>query len=255
MHSTLYDEMWACEQSHWWFLGRRRILKSLVDRYQPVKEDQRLAVCDLGCGCGANLAVWATRHNVLGVDHMPLALEYARRRLGDRVLQGTLPEPLPVSERSQDVVLLADVLEHVKDDVAAAQRALELLRPGGILIATVPAYQWLMAPRDEHHQHFRRYSKSGFLNLFDVSGVKVELMSHYNTFLFPIAAAVRLASRFTPLSDTSRDLRVPARPINSLLRWLFSSEENLLPRLTLPFGLSLVAVVRRCETQLGRKAA
>jgi SAM-dependent methyltransferase len=247
MHSSLYDEMWACEQRHWWFLGRRRILESLVDRYQPTPDGRRLAVCDLGCGCGANLAVWANEHDVVGVDHTPQALEYARRRLGNRVVKGTLPDPLPVAASSQDVVLLADVLEHVKDDVGAAARALELLKPGGILIATVPAYQWLTSPRDVHHQHFRRYSKRGFRDLFNVDGVRIELLSHYNSILFPIAAVVRLASRYTPIEDTSGDLRVPRAPLNRMLARLFGFEQHLLPWLTLPFGLSLVVVVRRHE--------
>jgi hypothetical protein len=186
---------------------------------------------------------------------MPQALEYARRRLGNRVLQGTLPDPLPVSERSQDVVLLADVLEHVKDDGGAAARALGLLKPGGILIATVPAYQWLTSPRDVHHQHFRRYSKRAFRKLFAMRGVRIELLSHYNSFLFPIAAAVRLASRFTPLQDGSGDLRVPAEPVNSILARLFGFEEHLLRWLTLPYGLSLVVVARCCELTITSRAA
>jgi SAM-dependent methyltransferase len=255
MNSILYDEMWACEQTHWWFLGRRRILQSLVERYQDTADGRRLAVCDLGCGCGANLAVWANDHEVLGVDMVPLALEYARKRLGDRVRLGTLPDRLPVAKDSQDVVLLADVLEHVKDDLDAARRAMELLKPGGILIATVPAYQWLTSPRDVHHHHFRRYSKRNFGRLFDVPGVRLELLSHYNSFLFPIAAMVRLASRFTPLRDTSGDLRVPVKPVNSLLTRLFCSEGYLLPWLTLPFGLSLVVVARRGERQQASLAA
>jgi SAM-dependent methyltransferase len=255
MHSVLYEEMWQCEERHWWFLGRRRILKSLVKRYQPTDDGQRLAVCDLGCGCGANLAIWANEHDVLGVDTMPQALEYARLRLGDRVRLGTLPHRLPVDEGSQDVVLLADVLEHVRDDADAASRALGLLKPGGILIATVPAYQWLTSPRDIQHQHFRRYSTSAFRKLFTRDGVRIELLSHYNMFLFPAAAVVRLASRFTPLKDTSGDLRVPAAPVNWALRQVFGSEKHLLPWLKLPFGLSLVVVARRCDDQSARQAA
>src|SRR5262249_18710415 len=152
-------EMWACEQTHWWFLGRRRILRSLVERYQGAHNQRRMAICELGCGCGANLAAWADAHDVIGIDPTPLALDYAQRRLGDRVRLGSLPDQVPVADASQDVVLLADVLEHVEDDVGAAKRAVELLKPGGVIVATVPAYQWLTAPRDAHHQHFRRYAK------------------------------------------------------------------------------------------------
>ena len=104
---------------------------------------RRLRICDLGCGTGGNLAALADEHDVVGVEYSPQALEYARRRLGDRVRPGSLPDGIDLPAESFDVVLLTDVLEHIEDDVGSAQTALRLLRPGGIVVATVPAYQWL----------------------------------------------------------------------------------------------------------------
>src|SRR3972149_6403747 len=137
MEADLYDQLWEIEQRHWWFQARREIVRSLIRRYSD-DATERLRVCDLGCGTGGNLAALADAHDVVGVEHSPQALEYARRRLGDRVRPGSLPDGIDLPADSFDVVLLTDVLEHVEDDIRSAQTALRLLRPGGLVVATVP---------------------------------------------------------------------------------------------------------------------
>jgi SAM-dependent methyltransferase len=242
MEADLYDQLWEIEQRHWWFQARRQIVRSLIRRYSR-DANKRLRVCDLGCGTGGNLAALAEEHDVVGVEYSPQALEYARRRLGDRVRPGSLPDGVDLPDASFDVVLLTDVLEHVEDDTRSAQTALRLLRPGGIIVATVPAYQWLYSEHDARHHHFRRYGKRQFRGLW--SGGDVLLLSHYNALLFPPAAAVRLANRWLPHRGASHGLEVPPAPINRLLAGVMASESQLLGRVPLPFGLSLVAVVRK----------
>jgi SAM-dependent methyltransferase len=243
MEADLYDQLWEIEQQHWWFQARRHIVRSLIDRYSNSLAQGRLRVCDLGCGTGGNLAAFADEHDVVGVEYSPQALEYARRRLGDRVRLGSLPDGVDLPAESFDVVLLTDVLEHIQDDAGGAQTALGLLRPGGIVVATVPANQWLYSEHDARHHHFRRYGKRQFRQLW--SGTDVLLLSHYNALLFPPAAAVRLANRLLPQRVASHGLKIPAGPINRFLNGVLSSESMLLGRVPLPFGLSLVAVVRK----------
>lgn len=248
MDAKLYDELWRVEQTHWWFQARREIVWSLVRRYVGGAPNRRLRICELGCGTGGNLAAVAAQHDVVGVECSPHALAYAQRRLGDRVHCGTLPDDVQLPPDSFDVVLLTDVLEHVEDDARSARTALRLLRHGGIVVATVPAYQWLYSPRDAHHQHFRRYSKRRFRDLWTSSDSQILLLSHYNTLLFPPAAAVRLATKLFRRSNALGDLEIPVAPLNVLLAILMRSEANLLGRLPFPFGLSLIAVVRKCAS-------
>jgi len=245
MDAKLYDELWNVEQTHWWFQARRQIVWSLVRRHVHGGTRRRLRICELGCGTGGNLAAAADRHDVVGVECSPHALEYARRRLGDRVHRGSLPDNIHLPPASFDVVLLTDVLEHIENDACSAQTALRLLRPGGIVVATVPAYQWLYSPRDAYHHHFRRYSRRRFRELWPTRDSEVLLLSHYNTLLFPPAVAVRLASKVLPHHRDDGDLTIPPAPLNRLLRLVMRSEANLLGRLPLPFGLSLVAVLRK----------
>jgi SAM-dependent methyltransferase len=247
MDAELYDELSQVEDKHWWFQARRRIVWSLVQRFVEGGVERRLRICELGCGTGGNLTALSTRHDVMGVECSELALAYARRKLGGRVRQGSLPHEVDLPSNSFDVVLLTDVLEHIEDDVRSAETALRLVQPGGIVVATVPAYQWLYAPRDTQHQHVRRYSKEQFRALWALDVAEIVLLSHYNTLLFAPAMAMRLASKYLVDEGTppSGDLRVPMQPVNRLLEHTMASESNLLGRVPLPFGLSLVVVVRK----------
>jgi SAM-dependent methyltransferase len=243
MDAKLYDELYRVEQTHWWFQARRHIVWSLVRRYVDAPTTGRLRICELGCGTGGNLAPVADQHDVIGVECSPQAIEYAQSRLGNRVIRGSLPDDVPLPSNSFDVVLLTDVLEHIEDDAASVRTALQLLRPGGIVVATVPAYQWLYSPRDAHHHHFRRYGKQQFRSLWR-GDAHIALLSHYNTLLFPPAAAVRLASKFVS-QYAAGDLNVPSRPLNGLLAKIMQCEANLVGRVPMPLGLSLLAVVRK----------
>lgn len=245
MDADLYDELWDIEQRHWWFQARRHLVWSLVERFVDGGAKRRLRICDLGCGTGGNLAALAAHHDVVGVEYSPQALEYAKRRLGDRVQSGSLPDGVNLPDESFDVVLLTDVLEHIDDDARSAETALGLLRPRGVVVATVPAYQWLYARHDARHHHFRRYGKQQFRKLWLRPHAEIHLLSYYNSVLFPPAATVRLASKLLPERAAFHDLAVPPRPINGLLTRLMRSEAKLLGRVPLPFGLSLVAVVRK----------
>jgi len=245
MDAKLYDELWRVEQGHWWFQARRHIVRALIRRNIDRPHDRRLRVCELGCGTGGNLAALAQEHDVVGVECSPHALAYARRRLGDRVHHGSLPNKIDLPPQSFDVVILTDVLEHIEDDHGSASTAMRLARPGGIVVATVPAYSWLYSPRDAHHHHFRRYSKQRFRSLWTAADAEILLLSHYNTLLFPPAAAERLATKLFPSTSDPGDLAIPSTPVNRLLARVMRSEANLLGRVPLPFGLSLVGVVRK----------
>lgn len=254
MDAALYDELHRVEQTHWWFRARRRIVWSLVERYVGSDRGQRLKICELGCGTGGNLIGAAQFHDVVGVECAPEALAYARRSLGDRVIFGRLPDGVDLPAASFDVVLLTDVLEHIEDDAASARTSLQLLRPGGIVVATVPAYQWLYSPRDAQHHHFRRYGRRQFAALWKQGGAETELLSYYNTWLFPAAAVARLASKMLRRNERG-DLRVPRAGLNSLLEKVMASEAQVLGRWQLPFGLSLISVVKKKAAAPVRMAA
>jgi SAM-dependent methyltransferase len=257
MDKSLYDEMHRVEMTHWWFRARRKIVWSLVNRYQAAAKHARLQVCELGCGTGGNIIEHAAQHDVVGIEYSEHALRHAQKSLGGRVSYGCLPHDVDLPRDSFDVVLLTDVLEHIEDDAGSGRTALALLRPGGIVVATVPAYQWLYAPRDAHHHHFRRYGKRQFAKLWSGDDCNIRVLSHYNSLLFPPAAAARLASKIAGSREKPGDLKIPTNVLNRALFAVMSAERHLLGRMPLPFGLSLIAVVqkRQPSANVARKAA
>ena len=248
MDKVLYEEMYRMERSHWWFSAKRGIVLSLLAEFlQPDRLGRRLRVADLGCGCGMMLSdLAAAGYDAVGVDASDLALEFCRARSVSAV-PGRLPGPVDLPDASLDAMLMLDVLEHIDDDGAAFASAVELIRPGGIAICTVPAYRWLWTARDEFHHHRRRYSRRLFTDLLRSAGdVEIVLISFMNTFLFPLALAVRLSARLLTRAKKPRDLSIPRFGVNRLLQAVFGAERHLLiRRICMPFGLSLIAVVRR----------
>lgn len=246
MDNTLYDKFFEVEQHHWWFVARRRIVFSLLDKFLPAGSRQGLKVYDVGCGCGINLSELARLgFDATGVEPSDTALAYCRAR-GVRVVKGALPDALGLPEGSADAMLLLDVLEHIDDDRRSFASVMKVLRPGGILICTVPAYAWLFGGRDVLNHHKRRYGWADFANILG-GGIdsQVLLHSYMNLLLFPPAAAFRLAFKILPFRRAPSELSlVPV--VNRLALWAFGGERRLLTRgLRLPFGLSMVAVVRR----------
>jgi SAM-dependent methyltransferase len=142
-----------------------------------------------------------------------------------------------------DLIALLDVLEHVPDDLASLRAIHMRLRPGGALLLTVPANPWMWSAHDAAHHHFRRYTRKQLEELFLRSGLEVQLLSYFNTLLFPLVAAARIVGKIT--RRESADDKLPSAPVNAVLNSVFGLEAALLGRLPMPFGVSLVAVVRR----------
>jgi SAM-dependent methyltransferase len=246
MDEALYDEIFLLESRHWWFRAKRRIVRALLRKHLPRQAGRSPRVCDIGCGCGMMLLdLRAAGYDAVGIDDSAKALDYCRRR-GAEALEGRLPDGLPLAPASVDAALLLDVLEHVDDDAASLRAVVEAVRPGGVVIATVPAYRFLWTRRDEFHHHKRRYSRRMLRAVLRSHPQgRIALLSSMNSVLFPMALAERLVRRIVP-EKKAATLRLPWWPVNRALEAAFAAERlPLTLGIPLPWGLSLVGVVRR----------
>ncbi|MDX9702641.1 MAG: class I SAM-dependent methyltransferase [Candidatus Auribacterota bacterium] len=246
MEHALYDEMFSNETRHWWFLGRRKIVLSILLRYFRSSTDDiaSLKVLDVGCGCGANLAAVSRICDATGIEPSFEGIAYCRKRRL-HVTKGALPEKLSVPKNYFDAVLLIDVLEHIDDDKASICAILDVLKPGGIILVTVPAYQWLYTGRDKMHHHKRRYNRRQIHEVVASQGFAREILSYYNFWLFPFALMERLSKKLFATDTPKPDVTVPPALINHIMRLIFQSERFLLQYVVLPFGLSLIGVYRK----------
>jgi SAM-dependent methyltransferase len=241
MERAVFDRMAELDQDHWWFLARRRILDSLIERV--VHPPERARILEVGCGTGHNLAMLGRFGTVEACELDKCARALASKRLGRKVKDARLPDLSMFERNAYDMVALLDVLEHVPDDIGSLRAIHRRMKPGGALLLTVPANPWMWSAHDVAHHHFRRYTRAGLDKLFEQAGFDVQLLSYFNSLLFPPIAAARVLNKAR--RHDGADDALPGATVNGLLNRVFGLEAGLIGRVPMPFGVSLVAVVRR----------
>ena len=238
MERSVYEAMAEHDERHWWYRARREVLAALIRRKVALPKDARLL--EIGCGTGHNLEMLGQFGSVDALEVDDVARSMAEKRLGHKVLSAPLPELAGVADDRYDLVAALDVIEHIPNDKAALEGIARVLKPGGKLLATVPAHQWMWSAHDVVNHHQRRYSKAAFRQLIDQSPLRLESIGYFNSLLFPVALAERLASKVTGKEDAN--LAPPVEPLNQALERVFAVERRLIGRVPLPVGLSLFAV-------------
>jgi SAM-dependent methyltransferase len=230
------------ERRHWWFVGRRRIVASILT--SVLGSRRNLEILDIGCGTGGMIPLLTRFGRVTGIDPSQDAIRYSNERYAGqaRLLRVDFPRELPPLQR-YDVVTLFDVLEHLDDDREALRKAAGLLGPGGLLVVTVPAHRFLWSAHDEINQHRRRYARAELHSRIREAGLSVLRMTYFNAFLFPAVWAERRRRRSKAQSgDRRSDFRIQKDWINNLLAAVFGAERFLLRAFDLPVGVSLLAI-------------
>lgn len=241
MQAHTYPIMYAVEESHWWFVGRRRILSSFVKPLVAELENPR--ILDVGCGTGANLEMLSEFGSAEGVDVSADALAFCQSRGLQAVKLGEA-ERLPYDDSSFDLVTGLDVVEHLDDDLAGLQEMHRVLRPGGSALFFVPAFMFLWGVQDDISHHRRRYTLPEFNNLVQRAGFEVERSSYANiTFFLPILLG-RLLMRITGFRPESEN-NLTIGFMNGFLGRVFGAEATLLRYLNFPFGVSAICVARK----------
>lgn len=244
MDRRIYRQMGEQEDSHWWFRGRRALVRRAIDRFCDLPAEPE--VLDAGCGTGGNLRMLGELGRVAAFEMDNEAADVARSRGVTDVLPGYLPDAVPFDEGRFDLTVMTDVLEHVEDDAAALEALRRVVRPGGWLVMTVPALMMLWSRHDESHHHFRRYRVQEVRQRLTTAGFDVRWSSYQNSLLFPPIAAFRLAQRLNGNGLAHYDdVGAGPRVFNEMLYHLFASERFLVGRVPFPVGVSVLACAQR----------
>lgn len=248
MEFGLYQDHYNYEQNHWWFVGRREIVFSLLNEHFP--ELSKLKILDIGCGTGITMNYLAPYGEVTGLDISEDALEFCRQRGLNNVTLGSADE-LPFEDNSFDLVFALDVLEHVDNDFKAVQEIERVCKPGGIVLATVPAHQWLWTGFDRYNLHKRRYSSKEFLSNFKKARLTKIKFSYFNFFLFPLIAFIRILKKLFSgaerRGESYSDFKDHSKFVNTIFKTLFSCEATLIQNISLPIGVSLIGLFKKNE--------
>lgn len=244
MNPREYATMFAAEDGHWWYRGLRAMVAGACRRHLPPGNPR---ILDAGCGTGATLEMLGQFGAPAGVDLAPLAVQYCRGRGQALTASGSVLD-LPFKDAAFDAAVSLDVLCHraVTDKQAPLREMARVLRPGGLLILNLPAYQWLLSSHDAAVQNDTRFTKRRALALLKQAGFTPIEATYWNSLLLPPIIAARLWRRLLPpaQSDIASGGQGPA---GALFRAILAAERALLRLTPLPAGLSVFLVARNAR--------
>lgn len=259
MRDGFYRQTARVEGRHWWFRHRRRIVTALLDAKIASPPGPRARALDVGCGTGGNLETIERRgYLTVGIDRSPLALDLARsshreaslvcadaNRLGDAFAAGSF-----------DLVTVLNVLYHewISDEAEVLDQIRRVLRPGGWLLLTEPAFESLRRRHDRIDSGLRRYSRRRLVQIVEGAGFAVRRATYFNAISLAPAAIVAMIDRLRRTSkpedrlDETGELSVPPGPINRLVLEMCRLESLWLRHVgDLPFGVSVMLLAQREE--------
>ena len=241
MQASEYLIMLRVEETHWWYRALHRLTFQMLESELP---DWRLkTILDAGCGTGAILKQLGNAEQNVGVDVAPEAILLCRARGLTNVRQADICG-LPFANASFDAVICSSVLYHqwVNDVPAAVREMHRVLRPNGILLVNVPAFEFLHSAHDEAVMTGRRFRRPQIRQLFVRNGFVVRRLSYWTTLLFPLAVVARTLGG----SKMGRDFGTDEKWfLQRLFGGIMTVELRLLRKLSLPFGVALFAVAQK----------
>jgi SAM-dependent methyltransferase len=242
------------EDKHAWFAGRTRaILKYLDAELETNGAASMRRVLDLGGGAGNMAHHLAHYGEVTSIEYNPRPIPIAQQR-GVTTAQGS-GDALPFPDATFDLVALLDTVEHIPDELGVFAECARVLKPGGVLLVTVPAYMWLWSYNDEINAHQRRYTVDELRLKLELSGLRVSRISYNNFFLFPAVAGIRFLRPYNPGLKSPHldaaaevyqvDMEPIPEPVNTILHGVYWLEAEIVARVAFPFGISILCAARK----------
>jgi len=245
MNEAEYRKLAEFEADYWWFVARRRLVRSLIRKHVPDLSDTS-SYLDVGCGTGTALDEIGHEFALpVGMDISPIALAIARGRVAIPLVAGDAWK-LPFADGSFDLVTYLDVLEHVRHDIACIEECRRVLRPGGYMIVSAPAMDFLWSEHDEAVHHLRRYSRRGLKAKLVAGGFRIVKMTYAVCALCIPIFLVRFVAAFRKRRVEPETMITELWPwANRMLIALHDIESAVSRRIGLPFGTGLVCVARK----------
>jgi ubiquinone/menaquinone biosynthesis C-methylase UbiE len=249
MSDDLLSKFNKVESFHWWWEGRRELVKDFMNNLS--KKNGKLL--DVGCGTGETM-VYVKRNfkdwEVNGVDVSREAVNFAKKRGFTEVFLGKA-DRLPFKSNQFDAILLLDVIEHLDNSVSSILEMKRVLKPGGKILITCPALKIIWSKHDEGQGHVMRYERKEMRGLAEKTEMVLEKVKYFNFVLSLPIIVIRLLGKLPGFSflvsyDNGMNYEMASiKPVNGLLRWIFVSEVSLLKKITYPWGISIMAVLEK----------
>lgn len=246
MVKSEYQNMFAAEDTYWWFVAKGMYLRKLLDDSRLSPEINR--VLDLGSGTGGVHTHLRSLGKVVALDNASEALLLSRKR-GTALLAQANAGSLPFKAGSFSMVTALDLFEHIYDDYSAAKEITRVMESGGRFVISVPAHPTLIGPHDEALGHVRRYTKQQLKRLLVMNGFEVERITYTYFSSSPAMLTFKLIQKYTPGKIGFNNDGLPSYEIgatmNALMKALSVLDCWLMDRMNLPVGMSILALARK----------
>ena len=240
MDTSLYKKFNKIQNTHWWFRAKKHIVLYLIDKLHLSLNHGN--ILDIGCGGGLMLEALQKYGNVTGMDSSKESLLFCREIFTGALEFGGFPDNIPRFERKFNLITMLDVLEHIEKDDETLLKLRNLLDKNGHLVLTVPAHMHLWSNFDVLNHHKRRYELAKLIEKVESAGYEIVKASYYNFFLYPVVYFSRMLSNIFKVNKD--ELEIPNLFINELLFKIFSFESLMLKLFRLPYGVSIIMILR-----------
>ena len=234
MDESVYQRTKLSSNNHWWFKARILIFDSII---KQLITSNKIKILDYGSGIGPNIKMLKKYGVVDAVEPHYETAKYIKKKFNINVLKKV--------KKKYDLIILTDVIEHIKNDKKKIRELISLLKKNGHLFITAPAFQILFSKKDEDLHHYRRYNMSGLKKILPNKKNEIIKLSYFNFFLFPPIALIILVLKIFKIHFIDKVEKSPPFIINYILFKIFIFEKYLLKRINFSFGLSLLMIVKK----------
>jgi len=247
MEKNAYNEMFAVEDKHWWYVGLHDLILLLSNRFFP---RQSLNILDAGCGTGGLISILSSaRHRVEGIDYSEDAIAFCHKRGLEKVFKADINNWIP-TPNSFDLIVSMDVLCHkwVHDEIRVLKTLAGGLKNNGLMMLNYPAYPILSRHHDEVVMIRERYTEKTLNKYLSNAGLEPVILSYRlpHAFIFLIFLRIYESIKANTLEAKSDIADIPSQFINQALIKIVKLENQAIARgVSIPFGSSLFVVVRK----------
>lgn len=241
MENKIY-EMYDNFDEQFWYIQIRR---DLLDKSIKNLNSKKLTIADIGCGVGRHYNTLSKYGEVLCIDNNKNAVSACKKRgIKDVILADALNTK--IKSESVDVACALDIIEHIENDLDFLNELYRILKPGGKLILTFPAFDFLWSVDDDMAHHKRRYTKKSFKILVNKTEFKINKLSYRYFFIAVPTIAMFFLQKIKKKKVNS--LSMSPNFLNKFLIKIGNLENSLITKgITLPFGVSMFAILEKSK--------
>ncbi|MFO0703818.1 MAG: class I SAM-dependent methyltransferase [Patescibacteria group bacterium] len=242
MRVDLYQDLYKQEDTHFWHIAKREMVKLLIKKFVLHTKYQK-RILDVGCGTGKNIETFSEFGDVSGIDMSDEAILFAKKRGLQNVFKSSANH-MPFNDSNYDIVTMLDVLEHIDEtDLVEVNR---ILKNEGYLIVNVPAFGFLWSKWDEILHHKRRYTKKTLSDALNKFGFEVVFTTYHFSYLLIPALIFRYFKSKKPAEKYTSDFD-NSNPAIQIIGTVLSKLERILVgfSVVIPFGTSVICIARK----------